>query len=187
MTKRILFILAILNGGYAQVLVEDPIKIRTPAIKESIAPSNKEEDLIISLYTECSSYRPEPIGISSVKISREKTMQGLYEEVAKKLTKEYEETARRLMEAFPSLNRAFQPLTPDDFFLYNRGQRILNYADIVVDRLARRNDPYWGDKYIRLSIHLTDSGKKKIGWISPFASVYIDPFKALKSANRPNS
>lgn len=186
MTKLILFILVILKGGYAQVLAENPVEIRKSAIKKSIAPSNKEEDLIISLYTERSLYRPEPIGISSVKISREKTMQGLYEEIAKKLTKEYEETARRLIEAFPSLNRAFQPLTPDDFFLYNRGQRILNYADILVDRLERRNDPYWGDKYIRLSIHLTDSGKKKIGWISPFASVYADPFKGLKSLSLPN-
>lgn len=182
MTKLILFILAISNDVCAQAVPsEGAIEVRKPAIKESIVPTQNTEDLIISLYTEASQYKPQPIPISSIKIPREKTMQALYEEVAKKLTRDYEEVAQRLMKAFPSPDKVFEPLNCDDFFLYNKEQCVLNYIDVVVDRLVRRNDPYWGDKYIRLFIHLTESGKKKIGWISPFASVYINPFEVLKT------
>ena len=173
----IIFVLALSSGMCAQVSLETSSEPKKRAIKKSIAPSKNEESLIVSLYTERSQYKPQSMYFSSLSIQREKTMQGLYEEVAKKLTKDYEDTARKSMMDFPSPNKVFEPLTPDDFLLYNKGRCVLNYLDVVVDRLTRRDDPTWGDKYVGLSVHLTDSGKKKIGWIYPFSSVYTDPFR----------
>jgi hypothetical protein len=107
--------------------------------------------------------------IGSLKVKRNFTMAGVYENLAKFLTKEFEDSALDSIKKFPSLNRSFAPLNSKDFVLLNNGVPVLDYIDVVVDDLKRKTDPYWGDIHISLNIELTESGKEKIGWLSPFA------------------
>lgn len=127
----------------------------------------QDNDLILSFHIlkeKNSSYN-----VASLKVSRNRTMAGVYDDLATLLTKKFADDAAMLIKAFPSKCYVFEPLDYRDFILSNAGKQVLNCIDVVADTLQRRTDPYWGDRNVQLYINLTESGVRKIGWLSPFA------------------